>query len=82
MLLLSEEQNYCDKEHMCQMRSKYFDIAVLLHNAIVVMVAELSSQRTYVSNVKSKCFNKSESLDNALVAMVAELLSQKNMCQM
>ena len=41
MLLLSEEQNYCDKEHMYQMRSKYFDIAVLLHNAIVVMVAEL-----------------------------------------
>ena len=38
-------------------KSKYFNIAELLHNALVVRVAELLSQRRYVPNVKSKYFN-------------------------
>ena len=58
------------------MKSKYFDIAELLHNALVVRIGELFSQKAYVPKVKSKYFNVAELLQNALVVMVAELLSQ------
>ena len=56
------------------MTSKYLYIAELLHNDLVVMVAELLSQRTYVPNVKSKYFNIAELLHYALVVRVAEPL--------
>ena len=59
------------------MKSKYFNIAELLNNAIVVTRAKILSQRTYVPKAKSKYFNIDELLHNAVVAMVAELLSQK-----
>ena len=35
-------------------KTKYFNIAELLHNALVVRVVELLSQKTNVPNVKSK----------------------------
>ena len=59
------------------MKSKYFNIAELLHNDLVARVAELLSPKTYESNVKSKYFNIAELLHRALVAMVAELLSPR-----
>ena len=62
---------------MSNVKSKYFNIAELLQNALVAMVAEFLSQRTYVPNVRSKYFNISKFLQNAIVVMVAELLSQR-----
>ena len=38
---------------MPNLKSKYFNTAELLQNALVAMVAELLSQKTYVPNVKS-----------------------------
>ena len=60
---------------MRNVKSKYFNIAELLSNALVVRIAELWSHRSYVPNVKSKYFRIGELLLNALVVMVAELLS-------
>ena len=57
--------------------SKYFNIAELLHNALVVRVVELLSKRTCVRNVKAKYFNIAVLLHNAFVVRVAELLSQR-----
>ena len=62
---------------MPYVKSKYFNIAELLHNALLGLGAEILSQRRYVPNVKSRYFNLAELLHNALVAMVAEILSQK-----
>ena len=45
----------------------YFNIAELADNALVAMLAELLSQRTYVPNVNSKYFNVAELLHNALI---------------
>ena len=67
---------------MPNVKSKYFNIAELLHNDLVARVAELLSLRTYVPNVKSKYFNIAELLHNAIVVMVTELMSQKHMCPM
>ena len=58
---------------MPNVKSNNFNIAELLHNALVVRVAELLSQRTYGPNVKSKYFNIVELLHNALVVRVVEL---------
>ena len=58
------------------MKSEYLNIAELLHNADLVMVVELLSQRTYVRNLKSKYFDIAELLHTALVVRVAGLLSQ------
>ena len=44
------------------MKSKYFNIARLLQNALVVRVSELLSQGTCVPIVNSKYFNIAELL--------------------
>ena len=56
---------------MPNVKSKYLNIAEFLHNALVVMVAELLSEGRYVPNVQSKCFIKGELLHNAFVVRVA-----------
>ena len=52
-------------------------MAELLCNALVVRVAGLLSQRTYVPNVGLECFNRAELLQNAVVVRVAELFLQR-----
>ena len=46
---------------MPNVKSKYFNIAELLHNSLVVRVAELLALRMYVPNMKSNYFNIAES---------------------
>ena len=62
---------------MSNVQSKYFNISESLNNALVVMVAELLSQGTYVRNVKSKYFKIDVLLHKALVLRVALVLSRK-----
>ena len=60
---------------MLNVNSKYFNIAGLLHNALVVSVEELLCQKRYLPNVKLRYFNIAELLHNACGVMVVELLS-------
>ena len=43
-------------------KSNYFNMSELLYNALVVMVAELLSQKRNLANVQRKYFNKTELL--------------------
>ena len=58
------------EKYLPNVNLEYFNIAELLHNALVAMVAELMSQRTYVPNVKSKYFNKTGLVQNALAVKI------------
>ena len=78
MLLLSMEQSYCHKKtYVPSVKSKYFNIAELLQNALASIVPELLSQITYAPNVRSKFLNIAEVVHNALVDRDGELLSQR-----
>ena len=51
LFLLGLAESLSQRTYVPNVNSKYFNIAELLHNALVVMVAELLSQKTYVTNV-------------------------------
>ena len=57
--------------YLLNVKSNYLDIADLLHNALVVLVVGLLSEKMYVPNLKLIFFNIAELLHNALVAMGA-----------
>ena len=56
------------RTYLSNVNSKYSNTDELLHNALIVMAADLLSHRTYVPNVNSKYFNEAELLHNLLLS--------------
>ena len=56
---------------MPNVKSKYFNIAELLHSGLVVSLAKLLFQKKYVPNGKFKHSNIAELLHNAAIVILA-----------